>query len=500
MANDDDNETVLYEVNLDAEAGIEGPFDTWLRDHIADVLQFDGFLSAEILADSAAPDGRIRRIVQYRLRNQADLDAYLRDHAPRMRAQGVEKFGDRFHAERRMLAHREEFIRGAFSTENCLNCGEVLRGQHCSHCGQRARVRVLSLGTLLRDLFGDITNFDSRLWRTLVPLAFRPGALTVEYLRGRRTHYSPPFRMYLILSVAFFLLTTLGGSPADDLNFNFDEEGAANLQITPPGADAPVPGEEPPAPGGGAPAAGGGATAAPSTGSPASQTATEARLDPERQKIVDSIVKRVPEKQRSAARKDLEHELSALSPEQVAPVKRLVNDPCGSGSLKIDMGPEGRQFEVKVRDTCRKIVENPKSFGRAVYQNIPKMMFIFLPLIAVVMFVLYLGSGRFYVEHLLFFVHFHAFFFLAGIVVVGLARLAQALSGTGVGGVLKSVEEFLLLVLVFYVPYYLYRAMRRVYGQRRIVTLLKYATLGVGYLVFMTLTLVGLLFYTALTL
>ncbi len=212
MTPDDDNETVLYEVNLDADAAIEGPFDTWLRDHIADVLQFDGFLSAEILGDDTATDGRIRRIVQYRLRNQAALDAYLREHAPRMRAQGVEKFGERYTAERRVLAHREEFIRGAFSTENCLNCGEVLRGQHCSHCGQRAKVRVLSLGTLLRDLLGDITNFDSRIWRTLKPLAFSPGTLTVEYLRGRRTHYSPPFRMYLILSVAFFLLTTVGGN------------------------------------------------------------------------------------------------------------------------------------------------------------------------------------------------------------------------------------------------------------------------------------------------
>jgi hypothetical protein len=130
VAPDDDNETVLYEVNLDAEAGIEGPFDTWLRDHIADVLQFDGFLSAEVLDDATAPAGRIRRIVQYRLRNQAALDAYLREHAPRMRAQGVEKFGERYSAQRRVLAHREEFIRGAFSTENCLNCGEVLRGQH----------------------------------------------------------------------------------------------------------------------------------------------------------------------------------------------------------------------------------------------------------------------------------------------------------------------------------------------------------------------------------
>jgi hypothetical protein len=42
--------------------------------------------------------------------------------------------------------------------------------------------------------------------------------------------------------------------------------------------------------------------------------------------------------------------------------------------------------------------------------------------------------------------------------------------------------------------------MRRVYGQGRIVTLLKYSLLGVGYLTFMALTAVGLLVYTALTL
>jgi hypothetical protein len=55
-------------------------------------------------------------------------------------------------------------------------------------------------------------------------------------------------------------------------------------------------------------------------------------------------------------------------------------------------------------------------------------------------------------------------------------------------------------VLVFYVPYYLYRAMRRVYGQGRIVTLFKYSLLGIGYVFFMALTAVGLLAYTALTL
>lgn len=516
MTPDDDNETVLYEVNLEAEAAIEGPFDTWLRDHIADVLQFDGFLSAEILDDqSATTPGRIRRTVQYRLRNQPALETYLREHAPRLRAQGVEKFGERFTSERRVLAHREEFIRGAFSTENCLNCGEVLRGQHCSHCGQRAKVRVLSLGTLVRDLLGDIANFDSRVWRTLKPLAFKPGALTVEFLRGRRTHYSPPFRMYLILSVFFFLLTSLGGNPADDLNFEVDNDGkgGGSMKIGPGEETPPGPDKDTPAVGGAAakdspgaarkgvtPPAGKAAAAGTTAGSTGKPAASAPKLDPERQRIIDEIVKRIPDsKDRAQARAELEKDLGSMSPEQVAPMKRLVDDPCGQDNLKIGIYI-GKNAEARVRDACRKIVADGKGFGRAAYENIPKMMFIFLPLIALVMFVLYLGSGRYYVEHLLFFVHYHAFFFLCGIAILALERVSSALVDTAVGSGLKTVENILVAVLMFYVPFYLYRAMRRVYGQGRVVTLVKFSLLAVGYLVFMTLTVLGLLAYTALTL
>jgi hypothetical protein len=486
VAAEDDNETVLYEVNLEAEAGIEGPFDTWLRDHIADVLQFDGFLAAEILDDtSPAPAGRIRRTVQYRLRDQAALEAYLRDHAPRMQQQGVEKFGDRYAAARRVLSHREEFVKGAFSTENCLNCGEVLRGQHCSHCGQRAKVRVLSLGTLLRDLVGDLTNFDARIWRTLRPLAFSPGTLTVEFLRGRRTHYSPPFRMYLILSVAFFLLTSVSANdPGDALRFDVanDGSGGANVTLGPSGDAAPTAREA--------------TTAKP----PAPEPAAAPNLDAERQRLLEQIIQFIPEQDRARARRELAKDLSGMSTEQIKPMQRIADDPCGPENLKIGFDENGRALEAKARAACRKIAADGKGFGRAVYENVPKMMFIFLPLIALVMFMLYLGSGRYYVEHLLFFVHYHSFFFLAGIGILLLDNLATWFVGTRAESAFDVVESILGFGLIVYVPYYLYRAMRRVYGQGRAVTLVKYSLLGIGYLFFMTLTIVGLVAYTALTL
>ncbi|MGB5102124.1 MAG: DUF4286 family protein, partial [Steroidobacteraceae bacterium] len=228
---------VVYEVSLEADAEIAAPFDTWLRDHVADMLVLPGFLSAEILSDEGTAPGRVSRVVQYRLRDQAALDDYLRDHAPRMRAQGVERFGNRYTAERRVLAHREQFVRGAVSTENCLNCGEVLTGQHCSHCGQRAKVRVLSLWGLTRDVLGDLLDWDSRVWRTLRPLAFKPGLLTLDFLRGRRANYTPPFRMYLILSVAFFVLASVGNDPGAAFELDSSEAG--------PSLQMKVGGEEP---------------------------------------------------------------------------------------------------------------------------------------------------------------------------------------------------------------------------------------------------------------
>ena len=486
---------VTYEVELEADAAIEKNFDTWLRDHVADVLQFDGFLSAEILAADADSPARVRRMVRYRLRDRAALDDYLRDHAARMDAQGVERFGGRISTEQRTLASREEFIRGQFSTENCLNCGEVLTGQHCSHCGQRARVRVLSLWGLLKDLFGDLFEWDSRVWRTLRPLAFRPGLLTAEFLRGRRMHYTPPFRMYLILSVGFFLLANLGTDPGAGMRVNVDEKGDANLNLQlgtrdgepEAGAKAPTAPE---------PEADAKAPAAPEPAAGAARP----ELDAELVSVIDAIVKRMPEAEQEAARSEFMTKLGSLTPEQLEPVKKTLTDPCGKGSLSLELSPGLERYEPRLREACRKIVADSPSFGRAMFENIPKMMFIFLPLIAAVMYVLYIGSGRYYVEHLLFVVHFHAFFFLGGLAVLLLQLLQRTAGETALGKGLSAAEGVAIAALVIYLPIYLYRAMRRVYGQGPVVTSAKYAVLGIAYVVGLSLTLVGLLLYTALTL
>lgn len=67
------------------------------------------------------------------------------------------------------------------------------------------------MAELAGDLLDDLFNLDSRLWRSVAPLLFRPGFLTAEYLAGKRARYLPPFRMYLVFSLTFFALSSLFG-------------------------------------------------------------------------------------------------------------------------------------------------------------------------------------------------------------------------------------------------------------------------------------------------
>ncbi len=90
----------------------------------------------------------------------------------------------------------------------CKNCGAVLLGRFCVDCSQAANVHVPTTRELVHELLEGLTHSDSRLWRTLTTLWFKPGKLTEEFVAGRRVAYLPPFRLYLILSIIFFLLAS----------------------------------------------------------------------------------------------------------------------------------------------------------------------------------------------------------------------------------------------------------------------------------------------------
>ncbi len=97
--------TVVYEVNIEVDNAAAGEYRRWLDEHIDEILALPGFIDARIhdVLDPPAAAGRVALCVHYLLHDEAALDDYLREHAPRLRAEGQAKFGGRFHATRRIL-------------------------------------------------------------------------------------------------------------------------------------------------------------------------------------------------------------------------------------------------------------------------------------------------------------------------------------------------------------------------------------------------------------
>ena len=95
---------IVYEVSLQVDREIAAAFHDWLQSHVAEILALPGFTDADILQVCEPLDpGTVGWVVAYRLRDRAALDSYLVEHAPRMRADGLARFGNRFRASRRIL-------------------------------------------------------------------------------------------------------------------------------------------------------------------------------------------------------------------------------------------------------------------------------------------------------------------------------------------------------------------------------------------------------------
>ena len=93
----------------------------------------------------------------------------------------------------------------------CLNCENDISEEDnfCSRCGQVNDLKKVSLKQYLSAYFDDFLSFDGRLLNTVVALIFKPGYVTKNYVEGRRISYVNPFRLYINITILFFLLLVL---------------------------------------------------------------------------------------------------------------------------------------------------------------------------------------------------------------------------------------------------------------------------------------------------
>ena len=146
---------------------------------------------------------------------------------------------------------------------------------------------------------------------------------------------------------------------------------------------------------------------------------------------------------------------------------------------RISGNPGGTFMEKFVRKRSERFkamspVEAVNYFKSAFIKYMPNAVFLLLPVFAFILYLLYRKTGRFFAEHLIFALHVHAFSFVA--LILGLI-----------------LPDALDIIVPIWILVYLFIALRKVYGESRRRTALKFAALLFSYMLTLQITLLGLL-------
>ena len=442
----------IYETTFFVNGDCATEFDEWLLSHARDARLEEDVSECRvfILADDA--NGRHGRICQYVLTDDDVASEFVDGFGTDVEAEAEARFDVLFSS--RLL--REDTAADVASDENpdCLNCGTRLRGQYCGSCGQRARSKLISLWELIADAFGDLFELDSRLWKTLLPLLLKPGHLTRDYLSGKRARFMPPFRTYLVLSLLFFLVAFF--DPIADLDLDVPDESPATGQ----GSDAEAARQQ------------------------LLDELAAAGIEIGGENVPPEVAAQLAEAGNKTVDIGLTVNGTTIDSDCVVTADDLEDVPA---VLRAVITPQ------RVSHICRRLNEEPSQLIDNLLDNVPAALIVLLPLMALVLRMLYPLSRHYYVEHLLFFIHFHAFLFLLLTLQVLLSRL---------GGLPFVPDVAVVLVIIaasLYQPVYLFIAMRRVYLQGFFLTLLKFLVLIAAYFAGFTLTMLGAFTVAALS-
>jgi len=388
----------------------------------------------------------------------------------------------------------------------CENCHQPINGPFCAQCGQQAESTLKYFWIVIMHLLDDIFSFDSRALRTLFPLAVRPGFLTNEYFAGRRVHYVPPLRLYLFISIIFFITLQFFVATENNNILNVNDNKSVITKIK---SHIKSLKEE--------------------------QVIAKAQQD---QNIDESLRISAELAKFSTLLADMNQDytikenidlikmtrvLADLELEKIDDENNLIDidkkryDELTANIAKIKNGEtiEAIKKEVsfennadgsftfdflsdennkKLDDFTKKLADKAeKAFlsdtaplVQEAIEKLPQLMFILLPIFALLLKIMFIFSKRLYLEHLTVALHSHSFIFFT-ILLVEILDVFYDYSETALPS-LSGIIELATKALLIWIPIYLFIMQKRVYKQGYFLTTLKFLFIGSTYMLLIGFT------------
>lgn len=333
----------------------------------------------------------------------------------------------------------------------CHNCQTELVGSFCHQCGQKHQDLDIRFSQLAADWLGGVIGFDARIWKTLRVLFLQPGQLTVDFFEGRRARFVAPLRLYLVASLC--MLLSLAWSGQTVINTDAGQSGIVTIR-------------------------GSGETGDPQPETPESTAQAPAAGDAESQPPGSELVG--AEQQRADAERS-ESVQAAAQPEPTVEPGAGSPGAAGAGEGGEEGDEHGEAWQA-IGETLENLGEGDdkdrRAFDKSFRDYLPQALFALVPVFALQLWVIFRRRYKRYLFHLIFSLHSHAaVFFLITVTTPIDAWL-------GLGGVLGDVVG-----LAFF-PYF-FIALRRVYGDRRLLVGLKLIVLVIVHSLMLALALLA---------
>ena len=351
----------------------------------------------------------------------------------------------------------------------CENCGTPLTGHYCSQCGQAAIDYRRSFGHVLLDVLNEFLNWDSKFFASIGLLLTRPWRLTNEFVSGKRVRHVHPLRLYLLASVLFFFAVNYGTKGLKFDPTKIPEEKRAEVAAAVAEKRAEI-----------------------------EKELESENLTPEQRQKAQQVLDSLTKPAASPA--------ASVSPTPTgSPAPTETSSPNESGKRTYgavgdrpfivfdekekSSTPFERWLEARAKEKMGEHGTKMGLFISTLFSNLPYMMLCCIPLFAFVLKVLYVRRRIFYIDHLIYALHIHSFFY-AGIMLIVLATMGlnRVIPGTFAGWIIA------LLWTTFVVQIFL--SIRYVYRQGWFFSTLKFFTGGLIYLMVLFLALAATFFIT----
>ncbi|WP_298305351.1 DUF3667 domain-containing protein [Flavobacterium sp.] len=327
--------------------------------------------------------------------------------------------------------------------KTCLNCNHVVASRFCPNCGQENTDTRKTFYHLFVHFFEDLTHYENAFWKTIKNLLLRPASLTKEYLSGKRLSYLAPVRLYIFISfVTFFLIAVIPGSEKESDGKKKSKDGLVTI------------------------------------------TETKKEIDTiykEQQKIIDLEKKGVLNKKDSDSiqkliidgkNKELEDqsEFSLFgqkykSVEELDSIQKYAPESEKLGGFEYWISRKGQLVQDKY--TGKEIKEK---FLESFAHNLPKALFVYMPLFAFILWLFQNKKRWYYFDHGIFTLHYFSFLLLALLIL----KIVRFLLGFAEDYTFFRVIDYIFTsVLIIYMLYYFFPAHHRFYGDSRIVSIIK---------------------------